>query len=138
MINLLLLTRPLHNPTQINNYHTLAFRYFLTSNISITLKPKQRVVLTRQIKRKIHTSQHNRQQNIPPTQTRHKRKRARRFLTLRGHPRIPLRSVQESAGEKTESGDEREEDEEEDEVGADTADQVDYAEEGHADHEVGC
>ena len=83
--------------------------------------------LTWQIKRKVDTRQHNRHQNVPAQQTRHKRKRARRFLTLRRGTRVPGRRVEKGSSKEAERGHEREEDEEEDEVCADGTDEVDEA-----------
>jgi hypothetical protein len=44
--------------------------------------------------------------------------------------------IEERASEETECGDEREEDEEEDKVRADGADEVNEAENSHADHKI--
>jgi hypothetical protein len=105
--------------------------------VSTFLHPSlKRTTLTRQIKRKVDTSQHNSHQNIPTEQACDEGKRASGFLTLRSNRDVPVGKIEERAGEESECGDEREEDKEEDEVRADGADEVDEAEEAHANHEV--
>jgi hypothetical protein len=103
---------------------------------SISRSSSTRIILTRQIKWKVDASQHNSHQNVPTKQTRDKAKCASRLLTLRCDRSMSFCEIEERASEETECGDEREEDEEEDKVRADGADEVNEAENSHADHKI--